>query len=84
MSLKAVCGDPLFALQSPRPGVRLFCLAAIAAAQSRPLIRAAISSAGADDYVRIALLRAFEREPRLLVAVDHVAQQRAFALRSYT
>jgi hypothetical protein len=57
--------------------VRLFCLAAIAAAQSRPLIKAAISSAGADDYVKIALLRAFEREPRLLAAVDHIAQQRA-------
>lgn len=76
-SLKTFRGDPSFALQNPRPEVRLFCLAAIAAAQSRPLIKAAISSAGADDYVRIALLRAFEREPRLLAAIDHIAQQRA-------
>lgn len=77
MSLKTFRGDPSFALQNPRPEVRLFCLAAIAAAQSRPLIKAAISSAGADDYVRIALLRAFEREPRLLAAVDRIAQRRA-------
>jgi hypothetical protein len=77
MSLKTFRGDPSFALQNPRPEVRLFCLAAIAAAQSRPLIKAAISSAGADDYVRIALLRAFERVPRLLAAVDRIAQRRA-------
>ena len=77
MSLKAVRGDPLFALQSPRPEVRLFCLAAIAAAQSRPLVKAAISSSGIDDYARVALLRAFEKEPRLLAAVDHIARQRA-------
>jgi hypothetical protein len=77
MSLKAVRGDPLFALQSHKPEVRLFCLAAINAAQSRPLIKAAISSAGADNYAEVALLRAFEKEHRLLAAVDHIAQRRA-------
>ena len=77
MALKSVCGNPSFALQSPRPDVRLFCLAAIAAAQSRPLAKAAISSAGVDDYARVALLRTFEKEPRLLAAVDHIAQRRA-------
>lgn len=38
-ALKSVRADTAFALQSPRPDVRLFCLAAIAAAQSRPLAR---------------------------------------------
>jgi hypothetical protein len=77
MSLKTFRGDPSFALQNPRPEVRLFCLAAIAAAQSRPLAKAAIVSSSIDDYARVALLRAFEKEPRLLAAVDHIAQRRA-------
>jgi hypothetical protein len=77
MSLKTFRGDPSFALQNPRPEVRLFCLAAIAAVQSRPLAKAAIFSSGIDDYARVALLRAFEKEPRLLAAVDHIAQRRA-------
>ena len=77
MSLKGCHGEPLFALQSHRPEVRLFCLAAIDAAQSRPLIKATISSSGIDDYARVALLRAFEKEHRLLAAVDHIAQRRA-------
>jgi hypothetical protein len=76
MSLKAFRGEPLFALQSHRPEVRLFCLAAIDAAQSRPLVKAAISNSRIDDYARVALLRAFETEPRLLAAVDLIAQQR--------
>ena len=75
MSLKGCHGGPLFALQSHKPEVRLFCLAAIAAAQPRPLIKAAISSSGIDDYAKVALLRAFEKEPRLLAAVDHIAQR---------
>ena len=33
MALKTVRGDKAFALQHPRPGVRVFCLAAIAAAR---------------------------------------------------
>lgn len=76
MSLKAYRGEPLFALQSHRPEVRLFCLAAIEAARSRPLVKAAISSSCIDDYARVALLRAFETEPRLLAAVDLIAQRR--------
>lgn len=76
MSLKGCHGGPLFALQSHKPEVRLFCLAAIDAAQSRPLIKAAISSSGIDDYAKVALLRTFEKEPRLLAAVDHIAQRR--------
>nr|BAH89328.1 transposase TniQ [uncultured bacterium] len=77
ISLKAFRGDPAYALQSHKPEVRLFGLAAIDAARSRPLVKAAISSSGIDDYARVALLRAFEKEPRLLVAVDHIAQRRA-------
>jgi hypothetical protein len=81
MSLKGCHGEPLFALQSHKPEVRLFCLAAIDAAQSRPqsrpLIKAAISSSSIDDYAKVALLRTFEKEPRLLAAVDIIAQRRA-------
>lgn len=77
MSLKTFRGDPAFALQNPRSEVRLFCLAAIAAARSRPLAKAAIFSSGIDDYARVALLRAFDKEPRLLAAVDLIAQRRA-------
>lgn len=77
ISLKAFRGDPLYALQGHSLEVRLFGLAAIDAAQSRPLVKAAISSSGIDDYARVALLRAFETEPRLLAAVDHIARQRA-------
>jgi len=76
MSLKGCHGEPLFALQSHKPEVRLFCLAAIDAAQSRPLVKAAISSSCIDDYARVALLRVFETEPRLLAAVDLIAQRR--------
>ena len=77
MSLKTFRGDPLFAVQSPRSEVRLLCLAAIAAARSRPLAKAAIVSHSIDDYARVALLRAFEKEPRLLAAVYHITQRRA-------
>ncbi|WP_289040847.1 TniQ family protein [uncultured Aliiroseovarius sp.] len=75
MSLKTIRGDPSFAVQNPRSEVRLFCLAAIAAARSHPLAKAAIVSKSIDDYARVALLRAFEKEPRLLAAVDHIAQR---------
>ncbi|WP_306045179.1 TniQ family protein [Nioella sp. MMSF_3534] len=77
MSLMNCHGGPLFALQSHRPEVRLFCLAAIAAARSQPLAKAAIVSKSIDDYARVALLRAFEKEPRLLAAVDQIEQRRA-------
>jgi len=77
MSLKGCHGEPLFALQSHKPEVRLFCLAAIDAAQSRPLIKAAISSSGIDDYAKVALLRTLEKEPRLIAAVNHIVQRRA-------
>lgn len=76
MALRAVRGDPLHALQSPRPEVRLFCLAAIAAAQSRPLLKAAILSTGIGDFAYVTLLRAYEKESRLLAAVDRIAVRR--------
>ncbi|OJF94431.1 hypothetical protein [Pararhizobium antarcticum] len=75
-ALKSVRADSAFALQSPRPDVRLFCLAAIAVAQSRPLVKAAMFSTGIDGHARVALLRAFETEPRLLAAVDQIARRK--------
>ena len=80
-ALKSVRADTAFALQSPSPDVRLFCLAAIAAAQSRPLVKAALFSTGLDGSARIALLRAFEEEPRLLAAVDRIAMHNRKELR---
>lgn len=55
-ALKSVGADTAFAFQSPRPDVRLFCLTAITAAQSRPLVKAAMFSTGRDGYARVALL----------------------------
>ena len=75
-ALKSVRADTAFALQSPRPDVRLFCLAAIALAQSRPLVKAAMFSTDLDGSARVALLRAFEKEPRLLAAVDQIARRK--------
>ena len=77
MLLKTFRGDPSFAIQNPRSEVRLFCLAAIDAARSHPLAKAAIVSHSIDDYAKAALLHTFEKEPRLLAAVDHIAQRRA-------
>jgi hypothetical protein len=75
MGLKALRGDPFFALQRPQPNIRLFCLAAIASAQLRPLVKAALCSMDIDVYARVALLRAYEKEPRLLATVDQIAQR---------
>ena len=55
--------------------MRLFCLAAIASAQSRSLVKAALCSMDIDVYARVALLRAYEKEPRLLATVDQIAQR---------
>ena len=71
-ALKSARADTAFALQSPRPDVRLFCLAAIDVAQSLPLAKAAQFSTDLDGYARVGLLRAFEKEPRLLAAVDRI------------
>jgi len=75
MALKIVRGDTAFALQHPRPGVRIFCLAAIAAAQIHPLTKAAMFSIGIDGFARAALLRTHGKEPRLLAAVDQIASE---------
>lgn len=77
MALKKVRWDPAFALQCPMPAVRFFCLAAIAAAQARPMLKAAMCTAGADAFARVALLRAYKKEPRLLAAVDQIAARAA-------
>lgn len=75
MALKTVRGDKAFALQHPRPGVRIFCLAAIDAAQAHPLIKAAMFSRSIDGFARAALLRTYGKEPRLLAAVDQIVKQ---------
>lgn len=62
-ALKSVRADAVFALQSPKPDVRLFGLAAIAVAQSRPIAKAAMFSGGIRGHARVALLRAFEIAP---------------------
>lgn len=79
-ALKSVRADAAFALQNPRPDVRLFCLAAIAMAQSRPLGKAAMFSTDLDGHARVALLRAFEKEPRLLASVDQIARRKSKGL----
>ena len=55
-----------------RRGVRLFCLAAIDVAQSRPLVKAALFGTDLDRHARVGLLRAFEKEPSLLAAVERI------------
>lgn len=75
MGRKALRGDPAFALQRLRPNVRLFYLAAIATAQSRPLVKAVLCTMDIDDHARLALLRAYENEPRLLATVDQIARR---------
>ena len=75
MALKTVRGDKAFALQHPRPGVRIFCLAAIDAAQAHPLIKAAMFSRSIDGFARAALLRTYGKEPRLLAAVDQIVKR---------
>ena len=75
MALKTVRGDTAFALQHPRSGVRIFCLAAIAAAQIHPLTKAAMFSRSIEGFARAALLRTYEKEPRLLATVDRIARR---------
>jgi hypothetical protein len=55
-------------------GTRRGCSRAV---QKRPLVKAALFSADVDDFARVALLRAYEKESRLIVAVDHIAWRRA-------
>jgi hypothetical protein len=75
MALKNVSGDPASALQSFNPDIRPFCLAAIAVVQKRPLLKAALFATGIDHSARVALLRTYEKEDRLLVTVDRIGRQ---------
>ncbi|MDG2571031.1 hypothetical protein P7L87_26105, partial [Vibrio parahaemolyticus] len=77
MALKNARGTPTAALQSYNPEVRLFCLAAIAAVQKHPLLKAALLTTGIDDFARVALLRTYHREARLLATVDRIAPDTA-------
>jgi hypothetical protein len=80
-ALNSVRADTAFARQSPRPDVRLFCLAAIAVAQSRPLVKAAMFSTYLEGHARVALLRAFEKESRLRAEVDRIVLRNREKLR---
>jgi hypothetical protein len=87
MALKNVSGDPASALQSFNPDIRLFCLAAIAVVQKRPLLKAALFATGIDDFARVALLRTYQNEDRLLVTINRIGRQienRRHASRSNT
>jgi hypothetical protein len=44
--------------------------------------KAALFSADGDDFSRVALLRAYQKEPRLIAAVDHIAWRLAQRLGS--
>ena len=45
------------------------------------VVKAALFSTGLDGYARVALLRAFEKEPRLLDAVDRIVLRNRERLR---
>ena len=51
------------------------CLAAIAVVQKRPLLKAALFATGIDDFARVALLRTYQKDDRLLVTVDRIGRQ---------
>ena len=52
--------------------MKLLCLSAFAVATLRPLVKATMFSTGLDWDARVAMLRTFELEPRLLAAVDSI------------
>ena len=54
----AIRADMVFALQSPRPDMKFFCFAAIAVAQPRLLVKAAMFTSGMDGYAKVALRHA--------------------------
>ena len=54
---------------------RLFCLAATAVVQARPLLKAAMFSTGIDDFAYAALLRTYEKEPRLLATIGRIVER---------
>lgn len=73
--------DDEYALEALRTAVEIMREPAqnrdrLTAARSHPLAKAAIVSSAIDDFARVALLRAFEKEHRLLATVDHIAQRR--------
>jgi hypothetical protein len=63
MAIKNVPGALAFALQSFNQMARLFSLAAIAAAQKRPLVKAALFSADVDDFSRSPCCAPIRRSP---------------------
>lgn len=43
--------------------------------QKRPLLKAALFATGIDDFARVALLRTYQKDDRLLVTVDRIGRQ---------
>lgn len=52
--------------------MKLFCHSAFAVAKLHPLVKATMFSTGLDWDARVAVLGAFDLEPRLLAAVDRI------------
>lgn len=68
---------PRPALQSFKPEIGLLCLAAIAIGQTWPLVKVPMFITHVDDFARVALLRAYRKESRLLAVVDRIAVRAA-------
>ncbi len=43
--------------------------------QKRPLLKAALFATGIDDFARVAFLRTYQKDDRLLVTVDPIGRQ---------
>ena len=43
--------------------------------QKRPLLKAALFATDIDDFARVALLRTYQKDDRLLVTVDRIGRQ---------
>jgi TniQ len=69
-------GSSIAALQGFNPEVRITCLAAICAAQQKPLLKAARIRAKVNDFAKASLLKAYSKEPHLLAAVGGIIDRR--------
>jgi hypothetical protein len=69
-------GSSIAALQGFNPEVRITCLAAICAVQKKPLLKAARIMAKVDGSSKASLLKAYSKEPHLLVAVGGITDRR--------
>ena len=70
-------GSALAALQGFNPEIQIMCLAAICAAQQKPLLKAARMRAKVGDFANASLLKAFSNEPHLLAAAGGIADRKS-------